>query len=214
MTQSPQVRPRLRLRLLLIGVPMASGAGLVVHILAGFSLPLAVGVLAVGGLAVWIGIWTRLSAQSRLYIRTCVVAGAVGGLSGTVAYDLARYGTVAVFSMSFSPFHVFSLFGEAFLGAGHSATLLFGVGFAYHVCNGTFFGVAYALLFRRYTWWTGALWGMALEAAMASLYPSWLRIQMLREFLEVSVVGHLVYGAVLGTVASVAAGRLRDRYPR
>jgi hypothetical protein len=57
-------------------------------------------------------------------------------------------------------------------------------------------------VFRRPSWWTGALWGIALELCMATLYPSWLRIQMLSEFLEVSAVGHVVYGSVLGLVAA------------
>ena len=35
---------------------------------------------------------------------------------------------------------------------------------------------------------------------MALLYPHWLRIVQLREFLAVSAIGHLVYGAVLGIV--------------
>jgi len=82
---------------------------------------------------------------------------------------------------------------------------------AYHVCNGTFFGVAYTLVFRRPTWWTGALWGIGLELCMATLYPSWLRIVMLREFLEVSAIGHVVYGSVLGLVAAKGVSLINRR---
>jgi hypothetical protein len=43
---------------------------------------------------------------------------------------------------------------------------------------------------------------------MATLYPAWLRIQMLGEFLEVSALGHVVYGSVLGLVAGAGVRRL------
>src|SRR4051812_38886299 len=201
---------RLRMRLLLIGLPMAGGVGLVVHILVGWSLPLAISVLVLGGFALWAWAWPRLPAHARSHLRLCLAAGTAAGLAGTLAYDLARYGTVALFSLSFEPFHVFTLFGTAFLGSSHPQWLLFTVGAVYHVCNGTFFGVAYTIVVRRRGWWTGMLWGAAPEGAMALPYPSWLRIQMLREFLEVRALGHLVYGAVLGTVAAARVRRRQD----
>jgi hypothetical protein len=211
---STVTRPRLRLRIMLLGLPMAGGAGLVVHILAGYSLGLAILALAVAGTAVWAAVWSRLGEASRRYVRRRASIGLVAGLVGTAAYDLARYGTVAAFSMSFSPFHVFGLFGEAFIGTGHSAALTFAVGTAYHIANGTFFGLAYTLVIRRPSWWTGALWGIGLEAVMALLYPSWLRIQVLREFLEVSAIGHVVYGSVLGLVAAAGIRRMMSEPAR
>jgi hypothetical protein len=194
--------PALRRRLLLIGLPFAGGAGLVVHILADISLPLAIAVLALLGGVVWMVLLSAMDTRVRQTLRRRALVGVVGGLIGTVAYDLARYGVVSLFSMSFKPFHVFSIFGELFVGPGRNAALTFAVGLAYHVSNGTFFGLAYTLVFRRPNWWTGALWGIALELSMATLYPSWLRIVMLREFLEVSAIGHVVYGATLGLVAA------------
>jgi hypothetical protein len=153
------------------------------------------------GALVWGYVLHRLPRPARQALARRARVGVVAGLIGTVAYDLARYGTVALFHLSFAPFHVFSLFGELFLGSGHDPALTFAVGFAYHVSNGTFFGLAYTLVFRRPSWWTGALWGIGLELCMATLYPAWLRIQMLGEFLEVSAIGHVVYGSVLGMVA-------------
>lgn len=187
---------------MLIGLPLAGGAGLVLHILAGASLPLAIVALALGGSVLWAVALRRLTVAARRSLRQRAVIGMASGLAGTVAYDAARYGTVALFAMSFRPFHVLSLFGEAFIGTGHSATLTFAVGAAYHISNGVFFGAAYCLALRRYAWWSGALWGVGLELCMATLYPAWLRMQMLHEFLEVSAVGHVVYGSVLGIVAA------------
>ena len=193
--------PRLRLRVLLIGLPFAGGAGLVLHILAGASLALGIAGLAVVAAAVWIVVAVHLRPEMRRTVYRRLRVGAVAGLMGTVAYDFARYGLVSVFSMSFQPFHVFSVFGELFVGPNHAAAVVFAVGLVYHLSNGTLFGIAYTLVFRRPAWWTGVLWGIGLELCMAMLYPSWLRIQMLGEFLEVSAFGHVVYGGVLGLVA-------------
>ena len=76
------------------------------------------------------------------------------------------------------------------------------MGAGYHLSNGTFFGLAYTLVFKRPWWWTGALWGVGLELVMATLYPNLLRLQMLGEFLQVSAIGHLVYGSTLGALAA------------
>lgn len=201
--------PTLRRRLALAGLPAATGAGLVVHILAGSSLLAAIAAVAAAGVGGWGFLLSRLDGATRATLRRRVRIGAVAGLCGTVAYDLARYGSVALFSLSFQPFHVFSVFGEALLGSDHSPALLLVAGTLYHVANGTFFGVTYTLILRRPSVFTGVLWGIALELCMASLYPAWLRIQMFREFLEVTAVGHVVYGAVLGAIAARGVQRMR-----
>lgn len=208
MTVSPSL-PALRRRVLLIGLPMAGGAGLVLHILAGVSLPLAIAALALMGAGVFSFVVSKMDSAARRTLRQRAGVGLLAGLIGTLAYDAARYGLVALFSMSFKPFHVFSIFGELFIGTGHSAALTFAVGTLYHVSNGTFFGLAYTLVFRRPSWWTGALWGIGLELCMVTLYPSWLRIQMLQEFLEISALGHVVYGSTLGIVAALGLRKIQ-----
>lgn len=207
MGETPLTVPQLRRRVLLIGLPFAGGAALVLHILADISLPLGILGLAVLGGGVALFVLSRMSAAQRRAMYQRARIGAVAGLIGTVAYDAARYGTVALFHMSFQPFHVMSVFGELFLGPGHSAGATFAAGFAYHLSNGTFFGLAYTLVFRHPLWWTGALWGIGLELCMATLYPRWLAIQQIGEFLEVSALGHVVYGATLGVVAAAGVRR-------
>jgi hypothetical protein len=175
-------------------------------------LPLAVAALAIVGLVIASVVWARLATSTRAALRARWRVGGVAGLVATVCYDMARYAVVAALSLSLQPFHVFLLFGQAFIGSTHSTVITFAVGAVYHVCNGTFFGLAYTVVVRRPSWWTGMVWGLTLEAAMAVLYPSWLRITMLREFLEVSALGHLVYGAVLGLVAAAGLRRPNDRW--
>ncbi|MEU5853487.1 DUF6789 family protein [Saccharopolyspora shandongensis] len=192
---------------MLASLPLAGGAGLAIHILAGVSLTLAAAIIVVFGAAMWVVLLPRLESWVRQQVTVRVGVGALSGVVATIAYDLARYGTTSIFSLSFQPFHVIRLFGELFLGSGAPVGATFAVGFVYHLSNGVCFGIVYALVFRRPGVLTGIAWGIVLELCMALLYPAWLRIAVLQEFLAVSAVGHVIYGAVLGFLAR----RLLDR---
>ena len=54
----------------------------------------------------------------------------------------------------------------------------------------------------------GVAFALGLEACMVLLYPQWLRLQAVDEFLQVSIFGHVVYGVVLGFAAR---GEIRRR---
>jgi hypothetical protein len=62
------------------------------------------------------------------------------------------------------------------------------------------FAVAYTILFGTAGWWAGILWALGLEALMLSVYPGWLHPQALGEFVSVSMLGHLAYGTVVGSL--------------
>jgi hypothetical protein len=185
-------------RMLLASLPAAGGAGLVAYVVAGASLPLAVATVALIGAAAWTAAMRAVSEPVRRRLRARLRAGAAAGLVATLAYDSVRYGVVALFSLSFEPFHVLPIFGRLFVGTSAPEGLAVVVGLAYHLANGIGFGIAYALIVRRPSIATGVAWGIGLELCMALLYPSWLRIVALREFLAVSAIGHVVYGGVLG----------------
>lgn len=208
MNPSELVGRRWRLPLLLL--PFAGGAGLVMHILVDFSLPLAVATLVTIGALLWLWFSRSMPAAVRQRVRRHVQMGLGIGLLATAAYDAVRYGVVALWSFSFEPFHVIPIFGHLFVGAAAPEALAWVAGLAYHVGNGTGFGVAYVLLFRRPGALTGVVWGLGLELAMALLYPSWLRLTALGEFLTASMIGHVTYGCVLG----LAARRYVAREPR
>jgi hypothetical protein len=197
----------LRLILMLAAVPLAGGAGLVTYVLSGISLPLAEGTLLALGILWWAAMVSRVSASARAHLRQRLRIGVRAGIFATVAYDSARYGLVSLFGLSFQPFHVFSIFGRLFVGNDAPYGLALAMGIAYHAANGIGFGIAYTLVVRRGSLASGIVWGICLELSMAMLYPSWLRIVALREFLAVSAFGHVIYGAVLGTVVSRHAPR-------
>ncbi len=189
-------------RYLLAALPLATGAALAVYILAGWSLPaaLAVTVACTGAVARY-G-WWRLGPLSRAWARRRVAAGLVAGLVATAGYDIVRLSLVRFGNFTFWPFDVFAVFGRALLGEGVDPLVLRAVGLGYHLANGTCFGVAYTLVWGRRGPLAGLAWALALETLMVGLYPGWLPLAgVMGEFLSVSLLGHITYGLLLGTVA-------------
>jgi len=87
-------------------------------------------------------------------------------------------------------------------------------GTAFHLLNGTMFGLSYVLLFgrggettRRWAVTTGVAWGLFLETFQIVLYPSWLQIQFVSEFATISAFSHVFFGLTLGVVGRVLLQR-------
>ena len=109
---------------------------------------------------------------------------------------------------AYDPFHVISIFGTLILGSDVDPALIMAAGTAFHLVNGTSFGVAYLFLFARdgritlrRALLTGIGWGLFLETFQITLYPGWLDIRLYQEFAAISALSHVVYGATLGLLA-------------
>ena len=189
-------RPRLSS---ILALPfLSTGGALVFYIVSGVSLPLAIlGVVALTG-SIGALVVVRLPLAARAAVRRRVVRGAAAGLLATAAYDGCRLAVVSVFDLTFWPFDVFTRFGRLLIGDSVPSALTATVGTAFHYANGVGFGVAYVLFVRRPGVVTGLAWAAVLETAMVSLYPGWLGLRALDEFLSVSIAGHVAYGLVLG----------------
>jgi hypothetical protein len=81
------------------------------------------------------------------------------------------------------------------------------VGIAFHLVNGLGFAMAYAVWAGHRGPIAGMAFALFLQALMVAVYPSWLRVQMLTEFLEVSMLGHLAYGAAIGATSQFLLAR-------
>jgi len=176
---------------------LVSGFALVVFVVFGFSLALslAVGWASLLGAAVYLERTAPPETKARFH--AVLRAGVLAGLTATVAYDLSRWLLVEIGHMSVSPFGAWGAFGAALIpGSGGGGAKVLGA--SYHLVNGVSFGVAYAGLFGRRGVIAGILFGLGLEAVMLALYPGWLDIRSMREFTQMSLLGHVVYGAVLG----------------
>lgn len=184
-----------------------SGVSLVVHLVLGSPLAATVGVAGVIATGAAAAIVWRDAFRPSWVAR--IRAGAVAGTVATLVYDVTRWMLVQVDGLQVSPFKAWPLFGQALLGAGGGSVGRQIAGIAFHLVNGVAFGIAYTVWFGE----RGRLWGvgfaLALEAFMLALYPGWLDVRSIREFTQVSLLGHLAYGAALGWTARAMLERSR-----
>ena len=127
--------------------------------------------------------------------------GLLAGALALVGYDLSRLLYVRITGSAFWPFETFRLFGQLLAGPDAPPATILLTGTAYHVANGLSFAVAYTVLFGYRGWWAGLLWALMLESLMLAFYPAWLGLRSLNDFLVISLLGHTVYGLILGTVS-------------
>ncbi len=180
---------------------LVSGVALLVYVFAGVSLALG---LAIGLVVVVTAariVWRTANDRQRARLAVAVTAGAVSGGIATGAYDLSRFLLINITGIQFWPFDIFEIFGRALLGPNTHGPAVALAGLGYHLLNGVAFGVAYTVWFGRRGIVAGVLFALGLEFLMVMVYPGWLNITRTSEFLSVSIVGHLVYGAVLGGTA-------------
>ncbi len=196
--QKPEGLPRSALAL----VGSAGGCGLIIYVSTGVPvIATLIALVGLGGLGLLIRL--RGSAGQRRTIRRLLLAGIGAGIAGTLAYDCTRWLLVAALQYDISPFGAFPALGQGLLGGTQvqEAWILVTLGAGYHVLNGLGFAVAYSALFGRRGPVAGIAFALGLEIAMIGIYPSWLRIQAMSEFLQMSMVGHVAYGATVGAVA-------------
>lgn len=194
--------------LLIVLLPFATGLGLVINILTGFSLVVSVVLVATLGAIGFALFLNSLVPTARQIFVKRIGIGALSALLATLLYDLSRLVVARTLTPGIDPFAAWPVFGQLITGSPHNSGMVSAVGFAFHMINGLSFGVAFVLLIRSPSCFSGILWALGLELAMAFLYPSWLRITALQEFLTLSVIGHIVYGASLGFIARKLLARL------
>jgi hypothetical protein len=189
-------------RTVLFAAPfLSTGAALLVYILSGLSLLVTAFLVLVGATVFGVVIWRQLPAPSRVVIQRTLCIGVLSGLLATAAYDVSRWVLIAVTGIQFWPFDIFAVFGRALFGADYTGWWVEAAGFAYHLANGIGFAIAYTLVWGHRGVWGGIGWAFVLEGLMVSVYPGWLELKALQEFLQVSIFGHVIYGAVLGDMA-------------
>ena len=214
------IRRGREVRIAIGAIALFSGAALVGHIVAGVSLVLGLGlagVAAAGGLTYS---WRTASDAGRAQIRHVLVVGSTSGVVATILYDVTRAVLSVVDPSPYNPYEAVRLFGVA-LAPGGSAIVQLGAGIAFHLLNGTAFGIAYASFFMRsrppsvaFALLSGIGWGLFLETFQLALYPGWLHVQFYQEFATISAASHLVFGATLGAVTRFAAVRKETYGPR
>jgi hypothetical protein len=181
---------------------LGSGAPLVVSILTGVSLRYTLLVSAAVATVIVAVKYSRAGQYNRAVIVTTLLTGVTAGLAATLAYDAARLLLVKLGQMRFYPFETFNRFGELLIGFNWPRSVNMTVGTGYHFLNGIAFTTSYCFLLGGRRWYYGVLWGLGLEVLMFTTYTNWLDLEeVMGEFVAVSLVGHIVYGATFGLIS-------------
>jgi hypothetical protein len=137
----------------------------------------------------------RLAGHSEVAGRAR--AGLLGGAIGIVAYDAVRLALQAVHLVQ-HPFAAITLYGQSLLpGASAGPT----AGWIYHIWNGLAFALFFAVVIARPTVTKAIIWALLLDTLQTLTIGEMPGIAVGQEFLTASIVGHLAYGATLGTIA-------------
>lgn len=162
-----------------------------VYFLTFFGVPSIVLILALAALA------RRIDATVFM---TSLVVGVVGGFVATLAYDGFRLLLRTTQLFNYDGFKSIYIFGSWITGRPAASDAAAAAGWFYHFWNGISFGLFYTLTFGRRNWLYGVGYGLVMEAMMLGLFPFFLRVSDQVGFITVSMLGHMVYGAVLGLV--------------
>lgn len=128
------------------------------------------------------------------------ISGAIFGLLATLAYDAIRPALMFIFRYHFNPYRAMPVFGSLITDEPKTTALAVAIGWIYHFWNGLSFGVTFALMRPRGGPVAGLVWAMVLQGLMMWSYPTLMRIRLDNPgFLMAGIVGHSVWGLVLGT---------------
>jgi hypothetical protein len=149
--------------------------------------------------ALWIAVaWWRASSKGDSFLTERLRLGLVGGLWGTVGYDLVR---VPLHLMGLNPFPPIRAYGMWVSGLDHATPLTDFVGFSYHISNGITFGWIYALLMTGRHWGWGVLFGLGLEVmAVVTPFGELFGLRAFSQTVIIAFVAHLFYGYPLGRI--------------
>jgi hypothetical protein len=151
------------------------------------ALPCCVGLILIGA-------WASHAGKKQL--ASALEIGFVGGLLGTIAYDLSRLPFSLAGQRIFAPI---SAYGIWILDASSSTRFTEVTGWTYHFSNGITFGVMYALFMRERHWGWGTAWGLMLETiALLTPFATIFGLSHNYSAIAIAYFGHVFYGLPLG----------------
>ncbi len=199
----PAIRAREDVPLLVVTLVacFSSIAALLLQWVGWIRMPYTISFLTLPGMVAIISllVWTRRTRRDLFFNRLTV--GTVGAALGLIGYDAVRWLVQVTLPVHFDAFAAFPAFGHLMTGRPTTDAVAIASGWVYHVTNGWTFGIIYTLLAGPARWWWGLVWGASLEAAMMIVYPSLLHPKSVSSFVIVSVIGHAVFGAIVGVTA-------------
>jgi hypothetical protein len=156
-------------------------------------------------------IWVHAHRANDKDFTLRVKAGLLGGLWGTMGYDLVR---IPLHFAGQNPFTPIRAYGTWLVGADYSTLWSDTVGFLYHLSNGITFGWIFAILMFRRHWAFAVAWGVVLETlAVATAFGEVFAIRTAYSTLVVAYVAHLFYGYPLGRICAKPEQSLASIHP-
>jgi hypothetical protein len=162
-----------------------------------FWLLAAPGLAFIAVLALWL---RRTGVHPELQV--AIWAGALGGLVGTIAYDLIRVPFLVVGYRLFAPINSYGLL---ILNVNHGSPLTDLVGWIYNFANGIGFGVAYAMVGLGRRWWWAIPWALWLETmTIVTPYAGVYGLTGHPDIIAIAYGAHVFYGTPLGLICRQA----------
>ena len=197
--RSPErIRSQRRLRWSAVALSVIGIAALVVHLLGWLRMPFFLAVFGVPSVLLLCALAAYARRIDAEIFLNGLWVGIWAGLVATVAYDGVRALVERSHMFGYNWTVPILMFGNWITGAPTTSAAAKVAGWAYHYWNGISFGVMYALAFGKVRWWWGLAYGVFLEACMLGLFPMFLRVTNKWDFVAISMIGHIAYGAVLG----------------
>jgi hypothetical protein len=142
------------------------------------------------------GLWAFAARAGHDELHKVLLAGVVGGIWGTLGYDLIR---IPLHFLGMNPFAPIRSYGMYVTDSPYATVWTDWAGAGYHFSNGLTFGIMYALLMRNRHWAWAVLWGLVLETfAVVTAYGAMYNIRTNYEVLGIAYFAHLYYGLPLG----------------
>ncbi|MGH9669037.1 MAG: hypothetical protein ACRD3A_02865 [Terriglobales bacterium] len=191
-------RTELTLRVSAFLLAGLSLAALLAHVFGVLPMPYFLTVFGVPSLLLLFALAAlgrRINA--RVFTRA-LVTGLWAGLIATFFYDGVRFVIAQTHLFGYSGFVPILMFGSWITGMEPSSLPAKIAGWGYHYWNGITFGIMYALTFPARHWLFGVGYAILMEMCMLGIFPMFLRVSNKVDFIAVSMIGHVFYGAVLG----------------
>lgn len=196
---SSQLRADLWWRGLCFILCVPSGGALLVKVYGLLELNSGVLFVTLPCCVALVGIWLWAKRTGRNSLAEALAIGCLGGLLGTLAYDLVRIPPLLSGQRIFAPISAYGVWIADAGGSSRGTELL---GWAYHFSNGLTFGMMYTLCLRKRHWAWAILWGLVLETiALVSPFGRIFYLVGNYQAIGIAYFGHIAYGLPLGWLA-------------
>lgn len=147
---------------------------------------------------IMVGLWLWGRKEKDEEFLRALRLGLMGGLIGTLAYDVFRIPFHVTGANPFAPIRVYGLW----LLGGESSTWVSDLtGFLYHLSNGITFGWIYAIAMPRRHWSWGIAWGLFVETiAIVTAFGVVFGLRENPKMMIIALSAHVAYGLPLGWI--------------